>query len=440
MMLMTEAPTDLLAAPDVSCAELEWEEFDRIRSLPAGAWTAVAVDVDPGSLPTNALPAYLEACARVQAWAAARLACGVAELAARPDADSVDATVALALRESIGSAQRRIWWASRLRRRLPRFLAAFSVGDLSEWQAISLVEATSRVDDADLLDEVQTRALAHLGRKTARELSRYVTRLLARLDPAGAQRRAREARDDADVTLHPRDEGMACVVIDAPVEDGLVIKAAADAYAANAKSNGDPRKIGVLRAELLRRLCDGYLAGDLATFGAAPRAGGRPIEVAVTVDLQTALGRRDLPGEVPGMGIVTRDVIARLIHDEQAKLRLMVIDEDSGRLLYRPSSTYRPTPEQIAHVRATYVHSAGLGSQVLATRTDTDHAVPWPGGETVVGNLIPLDRTSHRAKTLGSLSVTVDDAGTVTWNTVTGQTRTVTPYDYRLSSASPSSR
>jgi hypothetical protein len=33
------------------------------------------------------------------------------------------------------------------------------------------------------------------------------------------------------------------------------------------------------------------------------------------------------------------------------------------------------------------------------------------------------------------LSVTVDDTGTVTWTTVLGQTRTVTPYDYRTDDA-----
>jgi hypothetical protein len=37
----------------------------------------------------------------------------------------------------------------------------------------------------------------------------------------------------------------------------------------------------------------------------------------------------------------------------------------------------------------------------------------------------------HNGHTRRQLSVTVDDTGTVTWTTVLGQSRTVTPYDYR---------
>src|SRR5947209_7906484 len=289
MMLMTEAPTDLLADPGPGYgAELEWEEFDRVAALPAGAWTAVAVDVE-------------------------------------------------------------------------------------------------------LRAQVQQRTLAHLGRKTAAELRRYVSRLLTRLDPDGAQRRARAARDDTDVTLQPQPDGMALVCAQLPVEDAVTVKSAADAYAATAKNAGDPRRTGVLRGELLARLCSDYLTGTLGPLagqgglGGAPRAGGRPIEIGITVDLATALGRRDLPGEIPGIGIVPREVIAQMIQREQAKLRLLVIDTDTGRLMHRATDSYRPTPDQIPHVRATYVGSVGPGRQVPSERTDHDHVTPHPDGDTVIG-------------------------------------------------------
>jgi hypothetical protein len=164
-----------------------------------------------------------------------------------------------------------------------------------------------------------------------------------------------------------------------------------------------------------------------------PRAGGRPIEIGIVIGLDTALGHRDLPGEVPGYGLVPRDVIAAMIRDELPKLRLMVIDPDTGRLAHRASSAYRPTAEQAAHVRAEYVFSVGPGSQVPAGRTDTDHPVPYPQGPTQIGNLLANDRVWHNGHTRRQLSVTVDDKGSVTWTSVLGQTRTVTPYDYRSS-------
>jgi hypothetical protein len=60
----------------------------------------------------------------------------------------------------------------------------------------------------------------------------------------------------------------------------------------------------------------------------------------ITLPLRTALGLDDLPGEVPGLGIIPREVIARMIRTEQPKLRLLVIDPDDGRLVYRAEDSY----------------------------------------------------------------------------------------------------
>jgi hypothetical protein len=229
---------------------------------------------------------------------------------------------------------------------------------------------------------------------------------------------------------------MATTTIEGPVEEALIVKNAADAYAATCKTAGDERRIGVLRSEGLARICGDWLRGLSAT-GAIPRSGGLPIEIGVVVGLDTALGRCEIPAEVPGLGIVPREVIARMITEERARLKLWVIDESNGRLVYRGITGYRPTPEQIAQVRAQYVYSVGPGSQVLAGRTDTDHAVPYPDGPTAIGNLIPNDRTWHNGHTRQQLSVTVDDSGAVKWTSVLGQSRTVTSYDYSPHLATP---
>jgi hypothetical protein len=148
------------------------------------------------------------------------------------------------------------------------------------------------------------------------------------------------------------------------------------------------------------------------------------------------LGRDELPGEVPGCGIVPREAIAAMIATEQARLRLLVVDPN-GRLVHQSSAGYRPTPEQVAQVRATWVTSAGPGSQVFATRCDIDHAVPYPQGPTSIDNLLPSDRSWHVDKTRTPLDVTIHPDGSATWNTALGQSRTVTPYDYLLTSADP---
>jgi hypothetical protein len=412
--------------------------LETMESVPAGPWLADHLnEIELSELSDWDLPAYLRAVARVQAWSAALMADAVAEMASREGGFGADKEVALALREPVGAAQRRVHYAKRLRRLLPETRRLHLRGAMTEKQVNALIEATGAVNDPDLTGAVEEKVLAAPGAlaKTARELQRHARRTLTRLDPDGAQDRARAAREQADVTLHPSDDGMSMVVIDAPVEQALPVKAAADAYAATAKADGDTRRIGVLRAEGLGRICSDYLAG--VGPGAAPRAGGRPIEIGIVIGLDTALGRRNLPGEVPGHGIVPREVIAEMVATELPKLRMMVIDESTGRLVHRAVDAYRPTADQIAHVRAEYVFSVGPGSQVLAGRTDTDHATPYPDGPTQVGNLVPNDRTWHNGHTRQQLSVTVDHSGSVTWTSVLGQSRTVNPYDYRMEEDPP---
>lgn len=408
--------------------------LEAVEDLPAGPWLAALLDsVDPARLSEWDLPAYVRACARLQAWGAARLSDGVAELASRPGEFGADKEVALALREPVGAAQRRIHQAMRLRRLLPTTRRLFRCGELDEKHVDAIIEATGGVADPELVTAVEDRVLTAPGAlaKTARELSRAARRWLVRLDPDGAQDRARAAREQADVSMHPAEDGMATVIVEAPVEEALTVKTAADAYAATAKTAGDSRRIGVLRAEGLARICGNYLADRSTVGAAAPRSGGRPIEIGIVIGIDTALGRRDLPGELPGVGIVPRDVVAEMIRTELPRLRLMVVDDD-GRLVHRGHGAYRPTAEQVAQIRSRYVFSVGPGSQVLAGRTDTDHAIPYPAGPTAIGNLLPNDRVWHNGHTRRQLTVTVDDTGTVTWTSVLGQSRAVTPYDYRL--------
>jgi hypothetical protein len=62
-----------------------------------------------------------------------------------------------------------------------------------------------------------------------------------------------------------------------PVEDGLLVKQAVDAYAITAKQAGDDRRVGVLRSEALTGWAAGYLTGrnvpsDGTTAGTTPRS------------------------------------------------------------------------------------------------------------------------------------------------------------------------
>jgi hypothetical protein len=175
MMLTTDAPDQLLYDGMIPGAFTgDGCVLENVEDVPAGPWLAIVLDsIEPSRLTSWEIPAYLRACARVEAWAAARKTAAVAELASRMDAVGPDKEVALALREPVGAAQTRVHFSRRLRRLLPQ---------------------------------------------TPAELRRDARDALTRCDPAGAQQRSHTARDQADVALHPNEDGMADVVVHAPVE------------------------------------------------------------------------------------------------------------------------------------------------------------------------------------------------------------------------------
>src|SRR6478672_6306645 len=121
MFLMVDCPDELLTDGSIPAAMTgAGVRLEAVEEVPAGPWLAAVLDgIDPTQLSEWDLPAYLRACARMQAWSAARVADGVAELATRPGGFGADKEVALALREPVGAAQRRIHHARRLHRLLP---------------------------------------------------------------------------------------------------------------------------------------------------------------------------------------------------------------------------------------------------------------------------------------------------------------------------------
>jgi hypothetical protein len=168
MTMLSVIPQEFFDGVSVPPAvKLDGELLGALDDAPAGPWLAQMLDaVDRSTLTTFELPTYLRACSRMQAWAGAQLAAGVAELASRPDAFGPDKDIAFALREPVGATQRRVWWSKRLRRLLPAVWRRWAAGELTERHVIRLVEVTATVDDPELMAQVEERVLAAAAGKT----------------------------------------------------------------------------------------------------------------------------------------------------------------------------------------------------------------------------------------------------------------------------------
>src|SRR3954452_4942857 len=187
MFLSIDCPDELLgevSLPTVMTGP--GVRLEAVEDVAAGPWLAALLDsVEVHELSEWDLPAYLRAGSRLQAWAAARVSDAVAELACRPGGFGADKEVALALREPVGAAQRRIHHAKRLRRLLPRTRELFRRGELSQRHVEALVEATGSVDEPTLLAAAEDKVLSspRALTKTATELRRDTRAAINRLDP-----------------------------------------------------------------------------------------------------------------------------------------------------------------------------------------------------------------------------------------------------------------
>ena len=107
-------------------------------------------------------------------------------------------------------------------------------------------------EHADTALAVQERVLPRAAHRTHSQLAKDVDRALAALDPEGACTRRRRNEDARHVSRpRPAGQGVSLVKMLLPTPDAFLLDATLDAIAASARSAGDQRTLGQLRADAL---------------------------------------------------------------------------------------------------------------------------------------------------------------------------------------------
>ena len=149
---------------------------------------------------------------------------------------------------------------------------------------------------------------------------------------------------------------------------------------------------------------------------------------AVVLDLPTALGLADHPGELPGHGAIPGPLARSLAADRDWVA--WTTDPDSRRLLGRGAGCYRPSAALRAFIAARDRTCGFPGCPRQARDCDCDHIEnfdprPGRGGKTVPDNLGPLCRQHHNAKTHGHWQLDYQPGTAVkTWTSPLGKTYT----------------
>ena len=144
-----------------------------------------------------------------------------------------------------------------------------------------------------------------------------------------------------------------------------------------------------------------------------------------------ALSFGQLSWIIPGVvdhaqhGMLLPAAVARLLSDPAVLIRLARLDPD-GSIVQDPQA-YRPSASMLRRIRARDGVCRFPGCNTPARRTDADHVLEFPAGQTTADNLICLCRTHHLFKHHSSWQPRLASDGTVTWTAPDGRSYDTTP-------------
>ena len=424
--------------------------------------------------------AYLRRCDRLTALVASLRARAVVALAGEQPSGAylpevhLEHELAVASTSSRHAAGRAIEQGRALATTFPRFAAVLATGEVMPGHVAVLVESTRAVTDADALAAIDAAATRRGPGKTLADFRRIVATLIARHDPAAAERTTR-AREQRRVTARPLDDGLGFLGL---VHDWSVVKAIHDTVTHDAKTMQAQRRAalaqetareqaaltGAFDAEAEELATAAGQAAALTVAGldpddarldacradalaarllAAPlgdtddttdsrlwsRDTGAVIEVQLVIDLQTLRGECDNPCLLDGAPLPAQ--LGRDLAGYAKAFRRMVTDPVDGHLLDYGTRTYLPQPLR------TYVLARDGGCRAPGcgvrhpSRVQLDHAVEFPHGPSTPGNTGSLCTTCHQLKTDRRIDPTDSRAdGSATWVTAWGQTVWIPPRSY----------
>ena len=316
---------------------------------------------------------------------------------------------------------------------LDRFLRAVTRTDLCSPEAIADIDAHLA---GAILDNPPMSTI---------RFTTLVDALIARWDPESVRRQTERNKSDRKVTITPDRfaRGNSRLGASLPATDGATVDATLNAMAGSVHS-ADPRNKQQRRADALVALAKGRT--DLPclcpactafadinevpepadrdeasqTSAADARMGARPV-FHIVVNLSTLLGLDNDPGFLDGHGIVDATTLRSLL----AEADRSYINRHAAQPDTQPTK-YTPSRKLINLVKAGELCCTFPGCNAHVWTADIDHTVPFDhrnptcGGQTVLGNLKPLCRFHHRAKTFTSWQDYQDDLGRGWFQSPTG--------------------
>ncbi|MCA0145122.1 HNH endonuclease signature motif containing protein [Blastococcus sp. LR1] len=352
--------------------------------------------------------------------------------------------------------------------RMPSVWQACADGALDWHRARIFADVLGSASD-DVVAAVVPQLLPGAAKLSAGQLRRRLIAAAIAVDEEFAEQRRQEAERRAGVRAYPTADGMSVLASEMPSAVTAAMWSVIDQAAQLARTAGDDRPIGVLRAEAHAALVLDPAGGAGPAFTghvtvlaplpflrgpgacrtapeAAPESGptvnGIPITAAHLRELMAeigALGVQAPPGGSLAVAITdeygvllataTPTELTRLaargcrVHGREAACECPLLGRPADQAGYDRSAAQ----ERFLRLRDRTCRHPGCSR--AAGRTDLDHVVPYDcGGRTSCDNLCCLCRTHHRLKTFArGWRFVLSPDGTLSVTTPSGITRTTRP-------------
>jgi hypothetical protein len=249
-------------------------------SLPPGGELAAALDLlIPFAMDDGELIDALKAFRRLTSWAQAGELAVIAELARRRPAGAHERLangssfageflvdeVAAALTLTGVSAAYLVELALALSERLPGTFEALRAGLIDQAKAKVVAQGTAAVA-AQVATQVEERVLEDAPAQTTSQLRSKVARAVIAADPDAADKRRKAAEAQRDVHCQEERDGSGTATISGrhlPADQAVAAANRLNAIARAFKADGDTRRLGAIRADVLLAMMLGLLPAEL---------------------------------------------------------------------------------------------------------------------------------------------------------------------------------
>lgn len=323
------------------------------------------------------------------------------------------AEASVALRESLGRVQSKLFTAEGLRNLCTETMTALAAGEITTAAAREIVKQSQDLAEEDV--KHMEHVLLPLARTaTDSAIAQRARRMRDRMHPKPIEERHKESREQRAVTWWKGQDGMAVLQALLPAEDVISIVNTVNWFSSHDEVQEDDHRTETQRrADLLRDvILDGW-----------PQAAGTPLKSRLSVTIPAvemlANPRRGL-ADLEGYGPIPIETALKIAKDAPSMLRVLtdpwtgaVIDV--GRSRYRPSSALRDL------LRLRDVQCRFPGCNRLAEQSEADHIEGWDsGGHTERTNTQLLCKQHQLFKHALGWQVVYRPDGSVQWRTPNG--------------------